>query len=719
MLAIGIAFGLVAGLLAGGRFSNLADIRFRWLWLVILALLIRFGTELLIVQGVEPAIQAKLPLFLLAYGALIVGLLPNRVLPGIWIALIGIVANATVIALNLGAMPVWEPSLEFAGIDPSAASTPLHILVGPPIDFEFIVRLQWLGDVIPIPFPIVRNVASVGDVFLAGGLAFFLFYVVTRGVADRIAGAASAGAAGGIGPASGVPASGVPAAGTQAGTSAGTATTGPTVGIAGATRTSRGLGSFMTRRGVRPETGIVDESLRLSGPAQMLAGGPVATAPLGEGFGRPQLVGAGTGVVTVPARRGLARVAEHPYVELSLNPSFSALWFGQLISLFGDRLTQIALAFLVLEATGSAIAVGLVFAATALPNLLIGPIAGALVDRWDRRNVMVVSDLLRAATVMVIPAAAITNVALVYVLVFVTATLSTFFRPARTVIVPALVPGRLLLPANSALWIGETIADLAGYPIAGLLVALFGGAIAAAFWLDAATYVASALLLSTIASSAGLAGMSTERVGSLIGGITREIREGWGFVRRDIILLVNTGQAMVGQFAAGVAIVVTPLLATELAPGANVEPSVAYGLMETVLGAGSLVGGLVLGAVAMRSSRVLLAILGYVLLGLGLVALGLVGSLVGALVVIGVVGVANMVYVIPSQTLFQERVPASLMGRVVALRSTLVFGSMTLAMGLGGYVAEAQGVGTTLVVFGVLAAVAGAAGLLVPAVRRT
>jgi small-conductance mechanosensitive channel len=77
-----------------------------------------------------------------------------------------------------------------------------------------------------------------------------------------------------------------------------------------------------------------------------------------------------------------------------------------------------------------------------------------------------------------------------------------------------------------------------------------------------------------------------------------------------------------------------------------------------------------------------------------------------------------MVYVIPSQTLFQERVPDNLMGRVVALRSTLVFGAMTLAMAVGGYVAEAQGVEATLVVFGVVAALAGVGGLLVPAVRR-
>jgi MFS family permease len=89
------------------------------------------------------------------------------------------------------------------------------------------------------------------------------------------------------------------------------------------------------------------------------------------------------------------RVRRHPYVRLALNGSFSALWVGQLISLFGDRIHQVALAFLVLGVTNSPLAVGLVFLAATLPNLLFGPIAGTFVDRWDHKEVMVVSDLLR------------------------------------------------------------------------------------------------------------------------------------------------------------------------------------------------------------------------------------------------------------------------------------------------------------------------------------
>jgi hypothetical protein len=82
------------------------------------------------------------------------------------------------------------------------------------------------------------------------------------------------------------------------------------------------------------------------------------------------------------------------------------------------------------------------------------------------------------------------------------------------------------------------------------------------------------------------------------------------------------------------------------------------------------------------------------------------------------IGVANMVYVIPSQTLFQERTPTELMGRVVGFRFALVFGAMTLAMGAAGVLVELVGLGPVLVASGLMTFLAGAAGLLVPAVRR-
>ena len=136
-----------------------------------------------------------------------------------------------------------------------------------------------------------------------------------------------------------------------------------------------------------------------------------------------------------PPRAGPA----HPYVRLGLNGSFVSLWAGQLISLFGDRIHQLALAAAVLITTGSALATAMVFVTATIPNLLLSPIAGTLVDRWDHKEVLVVSDLLRATVVLLIPIAIVTNILFVYPLVFALTSISIFFRPARVAIVPQIV----------------------------------------------------------------------------------------------------------------------------------------------------------------------------------------------------------------------------------------------------------------------------------------
>ena len=178
-----------------------------------------------------------------------------------------------------------------------------------------------------------------------------------------------------------------------------------------------------------------------------------------------------------PSVEAVERVRQHPYVRLALNGSFSALWSGQLISLFRDRLNQLALVAVVAISTGSALATGLVFFAATLPNLLLSPIAGTFVDRWDHKEVMVVSDILRGAIVLILPIAAVTNIVLVYPLIFLVTSISVFFRPARVAILPQIVPEEDLLSANSALWVAETIADIVGYPLADLFVFLLGNAV--------------------------------------------------------------------------------------------------------------------------------------------------------------------------------------------------------------------------------------------------
>jgi len=474
MLIGGIILGLVLGLVAGGSLGQLANVRLRWVGVLLLAVILRFGTELFLIRGVAVVEANRLPLFVAAFLMLLAALWINRSQPGLRMAFVGILLNTIAIVANAGHMPIWLPSLIAAGFTPADVTSPFHAILPTALSADFFAHAGPLADIFPIPLPLIRNVASLGDLFLTAGLAFFLFATVLRGQPEE----AETDDADGEG-------------------SEGGPAREPLSGLAGATRLPRSLQSAIEGRRLRPGTGLaesaaLDRPIVLGSPVGGVAARAIALAPLPA---TPALDG-----VAAPRPRievGVL-VRRHPYVRLALNGSFSSLWTGQLISLFGDRVHQVALAFLVAGVTNSPLAVAFVFFAATLPNVLLSPIAGTYVDRWDQRDVMIVSDLLRASFVLLIPIAAVTNIYLVYPFVFLITTVSVFFRPARIAVVPRIVREDELLTANAAMWGGETVADVIGYPLAGIFVAFLGSALPLAFWLDAATYVGSAMLITSI-----------------------------------------------------------------------------------------------------------------------------------------------------------------------------------------------------------------------------
>jgi len=690
MLIGAILVGLILGLAAGGSIWNLANVKLDRLAFLLGAVVLRFATEALIANGVDFADTLRLPLYGGAYALLLAGLWPNRDFPGLSVAFVGILGNTLAILANAGHMPIWQPSLEAAGLTINDVRTAFHSVLPITLDANFLLHAGPLGDVIPIPFPVIRNVASVGDLFLSAGLGFFLFATVVQSpeevdeiemeaIERRLSGLAAS--------------TRLPGAPTTFGETRVRAETGLGAGLAESAALERPVAFGSQAPGMStPALAPLPIELEMSGEGAIAA--PAIPRPI------PQIV---------------ERARRNPYAQLALNGTFSALWTGQVISLFGDRVHQVALAFLVLGATNSPFLTAAVFVAATLPNLLFSPIAGTFVDRWDHREVMIVSDLLRAAIVLLVPIAAITSLALVYPLTFLLTSISIFFRPARIAALPRIVPEDQLVTANSATWLAETLADIVGYPLAGLFVGFLGAtSLGLAFWFDSATYVASAALIWTIVIPpvARRAGQALEQT-----GVLTELREGWRFLRGQTLLLANTAQAVVGQFTMGALIALTPVYARDVIGPSGFDAKAVYAFLETGIGVGNLVGGFAIGLIGARLARGRTVILGYVGAGLAVALLGIANQLPLALGLMIGLGVANMVFVIPSQTLFQEKTPADLMGRVLGIRFALVFGSMTFAMAAGGILGEVFGPAAVIGALGVMTVGAGLAGLLVPAVR--
>ena len=179
---------------------------------------------------------------------------------------------------------------------------------------------------------------------------------------------------------------------------------------------------------------------------------------------------------------------------------FRLLWSAQLVSTFGDALTNLALLITAQRLTGSVAAVATTAIAVALPRLIFGLPAGALVDRWNLRRTIVFSDLGRMVTVLgFLFVTSADRMWLLYTVGFVQATISTFFDPARTALTPRVVGKERLLAANSISQASVVIAGVVGTAVAGVAAAGLD-TIAPVFIGDSLTFLVSALLVARVNS---------------------------------------------------------------------------------------------------------------------------------------------------------------------------------------------------------------------------
>ena len=633
-----ILLALIVGALAGGGIPRLADLRLKWTFLLVAALLLRVLAGL----SRETGIAADVPTgwaFIAAYGLIFVWLWGNWRVPGLQIASVGIGANMAAVLVNAGQMPIWAAAFFAAGFTEEAiANDPFHFLLETDNVAEFVSRGGLFGDVIPLPIPIIRDVISIGDVLLALGIFWAIVASMTRADAP-----------------------------------------------------SRGAFALGTTTVMRPATATPG----------------TAGAPYAEGHAIPAEVseaGADAG--------GMRR--QSPYLRLFANRNFSLLWTGQLVSLIGDRIHVIALGALV-AGRGTALEVGITFAMTAVPSIFLGPLAGVLVDRWDRRRTMIACDVVRAVLVLAVPLAFEVHIGFVYAIAFAIATVTLLFRPAKTAVIPAVVGERDLVAANSALSVPETAADLIGFPIAGLIVTALSAVLGAAFVLDAGTYVVSAVLLWAMILPRQVTEVS-ERFS--VEAVWREMGEGFSFLWRQPTLLTNTLLSTVAQIGVGAEIVVSLLYAQSVVDRGTLSFEQTYALLLTALALGSVGAGIVVGAIGDRFSKGRMVIVGFIGFGLALVVAGLVTDPILAMVAFFAGGAFNMVFIIPTVTLFQELTPQRLMGRVVSSRQALVFGSIAASMALSGYFSGIIGPAAVLVISGGICAAAGVVGILIPSMRN-
>jgi MFS family permease len=387
---------------------------------------------------------------------------------------------------------------------------------------------------------------------------------------------------------------------------------------------------------------------------------------------------------------------------------FALLWTGQTISLLGDGIFTIALAWQALELSGSAATLGLVLLVRSAARILILLVGGAVGDRVRRRPLMLIGDSIQALAVGAI-ALLVSNGQLhvwhLLVLGAITGAGSGILLAASTALVPQLVTDEFLPSANSLTSTSRLLAfAMIGPAVGGVLVAALGTALA--FSVDAASFLAS------IAALALIRPRPMKPVPSA--SILKDVREGFVYVRRRPWLWVTLlAVGTVGNFVAfGPLSVLVPLLVRSLGGGAD-----SLGVVFAGFGVGGVAAAIVSGSVRLPRRTMAPAFFGWGASGLGIAALGFAPNILVITGLLALVGFFNEAAQVVWVTLLQTHVPERLLGRISSIDWFVSLSLQPLGLGLAGPAAALLGVSGALVVGGTMAATTAGLGFLRRGVR--
>jgi DHA3 family macrolide efflux protein-like MFS transporter len=335
------------------------------------------------------------------------------------------------------------------------------------------------------------------------------------------------------------------------------------------------------------------------------------------------------------------------------NKNFTLLWTGQFVSTVGSSLTSLAASILIFRLTGSALSVGLMLMATAAPSLLVGLVAGVLVDRFDRKRIMIAADMIRAVLVLLIPVLVPIHIAWLYVIITLNSAVGQFFDPAHASVLPEVASDEELAAANSFIAISSFGSTAVGFAASGLIASQFP--IEWAFYLDGLSFVLSALCIVFIQIKPleveGRTGLST---------ILRNIRTGTKFLLENSVLrsLLYISVPVLLSFG------LWNSLLLPFAERALHATEFEYGLQEGLTSVGFVIGSLLMARLCDRIREGQWISIGY--MGMALVAIlySQVSAVSLAIILVGISGFFNAPSAIARRVLIQRTVPREIRGRV-------------------------------------------------------
>ena len=376
----------------------------------------------------------------------------------------------------------------------------------------------------------------------------------------------------------------------------------------------------------------------------------------------------------------LETTAPAGYLELLRgNRSFRQVWLGQVVSQMGDWFDTIALYTIILNLTGSGRAVGLLLVARFVPSFLVGSLSGVVADRFNRRSIMIISDLLRAVVVLgFLFVRRADQLWIIYFLTVLQLALSTFFEPAKTAIIPSIVADRELVAANAISSVTWSAMLTIGAAIGGVVTGWFGTDVA--FILDAMTYLLSAALIASVRIPKRPPREKSKLTFGRALGITQTI-EGARYVKDRprvlALLLVKPAWGLGGGILTLLAV-----FGEKIFPVGK-SAATGIGVLFAARGIGTAVGPIVARRISGEGKKRMQVSIGIAFLigGAFYMAFGWATSFVVALLVLGLAHTGGSILWVFSTVLLQRCVEDNFRGRVFATELAL----LTLTMAISNY----------------------------------
>ncbi|HEX3879024.1 MAG TPA: MFS transporter [Bryobacteraceae bacterium] len=354
------------------------------------------------------------------------------------------------------------------------------------------------------------------------------------------------------------------------------------------------------------------------------------------------------------------------------------LWIAQIVSVFGDFLAVFAIiAVVTFKLHGTATQVAMVLVAFMAPMAIVSPLAGVFVDRWPLKRTMVVSDLIRGVLVLLL--VFVHDIYAIYAILFTMSVVSTFFVPAQSVAVRTLVPMAGLMAVNGLMSQAQQGALIVAPGVAGELVEFAGAN--ACFLYDSFSFFFSAALVMTLT-------IERETVRTQSSAVLESMRQGFGFIFRHatisfVIVSMTAGMFAMRCFGALLSIYVRDVLHST---------SAVFGILNTLIGVGMIVGTQLLTRFARHIPQQNLVVYGLGGMGIAVLITAAFGAMGSTAVGMFGLGLCAAAIFITATTLIQHETPHELLGRVMSSLMSLVAGSQVLSMFVAGPVAEKVGI---------------------------